>query len=239
MGKVMRASPIPSAQDPNLARIEAFLTNWKLHLPASKRDTVLDPSTGQVDEMLFQAHMMHHAISILLHQPHSQLDSSPAASVTSCAPHLDVAHGNSFNTHTHRTLAAAANITLLVTAPTQITTHTHFFTCVLTLSSIVHLSKWALSSVQYDDDDLRQHIRLCTGALSHLSRVWPAAERARGQVRGVAREIYQAKKAVQGNSDFWFGVTREQMMRSISADDTIFHEVLEVDDGGQKQIESN
>ncbi|KAG9253914.1 N-terminal binuclear Zn cluster-containing/DNA binding domain-containing protein [Emericellopsis atlantica] len=227
LGKLMRTPPITDPADDNLVRVETLLTNWRLHLPPSKRNP-LDGHTGRVDEMLFQAHMMLHATSIILHQPHSQLDSSPAANITSCAPHQAVQANArpAFNTHTRHTIESATAISRLVTLPVpSLTTHTHFFTCVLTLSSIVHLSKWALDFVQYDDDDLRQLLRLNVGALSELSRVWPAADRARGQVRGVASEVYQAKKAVQAAPQFWFGLTREQVMSSIAADDGIIEDV--------------
>ncbi|KFH41797.1 Conidial development protein fluffy-like protein [Hapsidospora chrysogenum ATCC 11550] len=227
LGKFMRTDAIQGPDDPNLARIEALLTNWRLHLPPSKRDPL--DRDGRVDEMMFQAHMMVHATSILLHQPHSQLDSSPASSVTSCAPHQAVlTTGHPFNAHTRHVIASATAISHLVTLPAaSLASHTHFFTCVLTLSSIVHLSKWALRFVQYDDDDLRQLLRLNVAALSELARVWPAAERARGQVRGVAADIYRAKKQVQAAPQFWFGLTREQVMSSIAADDSIIEEISE------------
>lgn len=52
----MRTPPIFGPDDENLARIEALLTNWRMHLPESKRDALRH--NGQADEMIFQAHMM-------------------------------------------------------------------------------------------------------------------------------------------------------------------------------------
>ena len=37
-------------------RLDAHLVNWKMHLPDSKRELI--NSDGQLDEMLFQAHMI-------------------------------------------------------------------------------------------------------------------------------------------------------------------------------------
>lgn len=224
----MRTPPITGPDDENLGRIETLLTNWRLHLPPSKRDPL--DKNGRIDEMMFQAHMMVNATSILLHQPHSELDSSPAESVNSCAPHQAVlTTGKPFNSHTRHVISSASAISRLVTLPrpptVALTCHTHFFTCVITLSSIVHLSKWALRFVQYDDDDLRQLLRLNIGALSELSHVWPAADRARGQVRSVATEIYQAKKQVQATPHFWLGLTTDQVSSSIAADDHIIEEL--------------
>lgn len=59
LGKFMRVPPIFGPEDENLARIEALLTNWRLHLPSSKKDALNQKL--QSDEMIFQANMMTHA----------------------------------------------------------------------------------------------------------------------------------------------------------------------------------
>ncbi|KAJ0309161.1 hypothetical protein COL516b_003059 [Colletotrichum fioriniae] len=223
LGKFMRVPPIYGPDDENLGRIEALLTNWRLHLPLSKKDALNQKL--QSDEMIFQANMMTNATSIMLHQPHSQLDSSPTRSVTSCAPHRPVPSGDLFNSHTNHTIASAAEISKMITHRVPLLSHTHFFTCVVTLSSIVHLSKWALFFIPHDDDDLRQQIRLNIGALNKLSAVWKAAGNASGQVKGVAQEIYRSKKASQINPTYWQGFTQDEVMNSIAADETIMNDI--------------
>ena len=42
--------------EPVIDRLDAHLVNWKLHLPERKRELIT--SDGQLDEMLFQAHMI-------------------------------------------------------------------------------------------------------------------------------------------------------------------------------------
>ncbi|KAK8026482.1 hypothetical protein PG991_003538 [Apiospora marii] len=224
LGRMMRLPDNVFPGDENVDRIEALLSNWRMHLPESKRDCL--NKDGQLDEMMFQAHMINHACTIILHQPHSQLDSSPARDVTACAPHQIVKSGDHFNTHTKHIITAAAAISKMVTYAVPITSHTHFFTCVLTLSSIVHLSKWALYFVHPgNDEDLRQQIRLNIGALNKLSGVWKAAGRASGQVRGVAQEIYRAKKERQENAQFWVGYTQEEIVSSIASDESIMSDI--------------
>ncbi|KAJ3527993.1 hypothetical protein NM208_g10430 [Fusarium decemcellulare] len=223
LGKFMRVPPIFGPEDENLARIETLLTNWRLHLPDSKKDALY--KDGRLDEMMFQAHMMTHATSILLHQPHSQLDSSPTRPVNSCAPHAPVPSGDSFNAHTKHTIQSASEISNLITHRVPLLSHTHFFTCVVTLSSIVHLSKWALFYVPHDDDNLRQLIRLNIGALTKMSLVWGNAERAGRQVKGVAQEIYRAKKQQQLAPQYWLGLSQEEVMNSIATDDSIINEI--------------
>jgi len=59
LGKFMRVPPIFGPNDENVTKIEALLTNWRMHLPQSKRDAL--NKHGQLDEMMFQALMMTHA----------------------------------------------------------------------------------------------------------------------------------------------------------------------------------
>ncbi|KFG82049.1 glucoamylase [Metarhizium anisopliae] len=223
LGKLMRAPPIFGPEDENLGKIETLLTNWRLHLPPSKRDAL--QKNGQLDEMMFQAHMMNQATSIMLHQPHSQLDSSPTQHINSCAPHQAIPAGDLFNSHTRHTIESANSISTMITHRVSLLSHTHFFTCVITLSSIVHLSRWALFFIPHDDDDLRQQIRLNIGALNRLSEVWGAADRARGQVKAVAQEIYKVKKQQRSNSQFWLGLSQEEMLNTIATDDSIINEI--------------
>ncbi|CAK7273944.1 hypothetical protein SEPCBS119000_005917 [Sporothrix epigloea] len=228
LGRMMRCPPILFPNDENLEKIESLLSNWRMHLPLSKRDDL--NKHCELDEMMFQAHFINHACTILLHQPHSQLDSSPTRSVTSCAPHRHVPSGDAFNAHTRHTITAACEISKMVTQAVPLLSHTHFFTCVITLSSIVHLSKWALYYIQ-DEGDLRQQIRLNIGALNRLSEVWKAANTASGQVKGVAQEIYRAKKAQQINPAFWVGFTQDEMIDSLNTDEGImsdFESILPV-----------
>ncbi|SPQ22826.1 0cd70503-b460-4a15-8b93-befa491fb7ab [Thermothielavioides terrestris] len=225
LGRLMRMPPVMFPGDENVNRVQSLLTNWRMHLPDSKRDDL--NKNCQLDEMMFQAHFITHACTIILHQPLSQLDTSPVQAVNSCAPHRPVPSGEAFNTHTRHTLSAAAEISQMITQAgagvDDVTRHTHFFTCVITLSSIVHLSRWALYFVD-DEDHLRQQIRLNIGALRRLSRVWKAADTAWAQVKGVAQEIYRGKKAQQISPAFWVGFTQEQMISSINADEGIMSE---------------
>jgi len=113
-----------------------------------------------------------------------------------------------------------------VTHRAPLLSHTHFFICVVSLSSIVHLSRWAqwLLGPQ-DDDDLRQLIRLNIGALDRLGLMWSSAAVAAGQVRGVAQEIYRTKKARQIEPSYWAGLTQGEVVSVITTDETIMNEI--------------
>ncbi|KAH8658048.1 hypothetical protein BX600DRAFT_384928 [Xylariales sp. PMI_506] len=222
MGRLMRMPRNKFPDDEGVARIDTFLTNWILHLPRSKKDCL--DNQCQPDEMMFQAQFIHYACTIMLHQPLSQLDSSSTRTVTSCASYRHVSSGDILNGHTRHTISAAQAISKLITQGAPMLSHTHFFTCVVTLSSIVHLSKWALCLVD-DDEDVRQLIRLNIGALNKLSQVWRAAVTASAQVNGVAQEIYREKKIRQVTPAFWVGLSQEQITNSLHTDMAIMNDL--------------
>lgn len=59
LGRFMRTPNMMFPEDEGIARVEALLTNWKIHLPDSKRDDL--NKNCQLDEMMFQAHFITHA----------------------------------------------------------------------------------------------------------------------------------------------------------------------------------
>ena len=60
LGYMMHNMPqAPFPDDSRIPHIESLLTNWRLHLPESKRDDL--GKHCQLDEMMFQAHFITHA----------------------------------------------------------------------------------------------------------------------------------------------------------------------------------
>ncbi|KIN03155.1 hypothetical protein OIDMADRAFT_40788 [Oidiodendron maius Zn] len=170
-------------------RVENQLANWRLHLPNSKQE-YFDLS-GQVDELLFQAHMITHVSAILLHRQFSQLNTSASQSITSCAPHARGAPGSHLNgIHTVRTVQSATDITRLISLPGSLVKHTHFFTCAIALASIIHLSCWSVSNSIDEGHDLEGLVRMSIGGLKAMANVWPSAQKVLSQVTRVAQEIF-------------------------------------------------
>lgn len=161
---------------------------------------------------------------MLLHRELSELDSHVARDVSACAPHKPIIPGQSYNIHAANTIQAAQEISKLIQLPVPLLKHTHFFTCVVTLASIVHLSCWSALMSIIRDDDLKQQLRLNTGALKTLWQVWPSAGKAFGQVKGVAQEIYAAKKQA-AEVGLWANLTDEEVMRSMIEDQSIMEEL--------------
>jgi hypothetical protein len=193
LGKYFRSPPVLGPEDPTLSNIESLLTHWRLYLPERKRDSV--SADGTVDEMMFQAHMMINATSILIHFPYAQLNPSATKRIDSCAPSEPVVPGFTFNSHTRHAIHAADEISKLIAPAVDLIAHTPFFVCVVTLSSIVHINRWgSFIHAGQDDSLLRQQISLNIGALNRLSQVWQSARVAKEQVRSVAKEISQARR---------------------------------------------
>ncbi|KAL6808468.1 hypothetical protein J3E69DRAFT_185177 [Trichoderma sp. SZMC 28015] len=198
LGKFLRLPPICNPEDPNVKELELLLTSWRLHLPHFKRHML--QQDGEPDEMIFQAYMITYAILILLYQPYCRFDIKPAQAIDTCAP-VQTTLGNDYvDYYTTETVSSATAISAMITQKSLLS-HTHFFTCALTLSSIVHLSHWALLSPDARDSASRESIRLNLGALKLRARVWPAAAEAQAQVAAVAKTIYRIKKTESAESN--------------------------------------
>lgn len=239
MGQFIQRQPISRHDSEAVRRVEATLTNWKLHLPEHKHEAL--QRSGKHDEMMFQALMMHHAMSIMLHQPLSQLDTSVAEPIDSCASPehmrpqtqtlmLTPSTFSAADTHAVRTIAAATAISDLVTHREAMLRHSHFFACVVTLSSIVHFSHWALATEffakpadgEHGSSDIRQSIKLNIGALRALAHVWPAASTACLQVQSVAREIRNMRNRTLPTSQLPGDSIEMNLAQALAVDDALW-----------------
>ena len=61
LGRILKLPKFPDTDEAAVDRIDAHVVNWKLHLPVSKTATLLVSGDGQLDEILFQAHMITQA----------------------------------------------------------------------------------------------------------------------------------------------------------------------------------
>ncbi len=59
LGRMMRMPPVMFPDDQVIDRVQSLLTNWRIHLPDTKRDDL--SKNCQLDEMMFQAHFITHA----------------------------------------------------------------------------------------------------------------------------------------------------------------------------------
>ena len=59
LGRILSLRKFPDSDEAAVDRVDAHVVNWKLHLPNSKKSFI--SGDGQLDEILFQAHMITEA----------------------------------------------------------------------------------------------------------------------------------------------------------------------------------
>ncbi|KAM3503313.1 hypothetical protein MY11210_008766 [Beauveria gryllotalpidicola] len=218
LGKVIQNFEAAEVDANVHAQLEVLLSSWRHNLPASKHDSL--QRDGRPDEMMFQAHMLNHTTSILLHRSRAQLDLAPARTIDACAPPAATPESDGraaahprVSLHAHHVVAAANEIGKLMTHRTPLTLHTHFFICAVVLASIVQLGAWSGG-----DDAVREQVRLCIGALRQMSSVWGLASKALDQVREVAGQVHFMRTQSRQMEQFLVDVTEEDMMSMFAAD---------------------
>ncbi|KAM3431827.1 hypothetical protein MY4824_006929 [Beauveria thailandica] len=233
LGKVIQHYEAAEVDANVHAQLEVLLSSWRHNLPASKRDSL--QRDGRPDEMMFQAHMLNHTTSILLHRSRAQLDLGPTQAIDACAPpdadaaatvesdgRAAAAHHARVSLHARHVATAANEIGKLMTHRTPLTLHTHFFICAVVLASIVQLGAWSGGGGGGgggdDDDGMREQVRLCIGALRQMSSVWGLATKALGQVREVAGHVHFVRTQSRQMEQFLVDVTEEDMMSMFAAD---------------------
>ncbi|KAF1914215.1 hypothetical protein BDU57DRAFT_519081 [Ampelomyces quisqualis] len=212
LGKVFECARLESTFEYHAVDVvDQYLCNWRLHLPPSKLDIVND---GHVDEVLFQAHMVNAGSTIMLHRPRSNLGFGRVEGVNICVqPGQVLLPTQTREIHTAKCLTSAENISSLIRLPGQLLYHTPFFTCVVVMASVVHLSYWSFLVPDGQDDIIKQSIRLDVGTLQQYSNTWPIANIVLGQVRGVAHTLFSSKKAM--SIHLWSNIDQHDIIRNV------------------------
>jgi hypothetical protein len=108
-------------------------------------------------------------------------------------------------------LQAAEDISRLITLPTALQKHSPFFTCVVVVASVVHLSYWSFLVPDGQDEKIKSLIRLDTGSLQTLATWWPVANTVLKQVRGVANVMFHSKKSM--SIHMWSSIANDDILR--------------------------
>ncbi|TLD38509.1 hypothetical protein E2P81_ATG01052 [Venturia nashicola] len=212
--KVFMASCGQGAASHLLDSADVHLRTWALQLPVEKRNPI--DRMGCMDEVLFEAHMIVSACTIMLHRPRSDLNLDEVEKVKTCV----AAHGSTplpggcKDVHTVKAMQAARDISGLVLLPCPMIKHTPFFSCAVTMSSIVFLSYWSFIALESDDAFIKDNVKLNIGVLKTLGELWPIANTVLGQVKGVAQELFQSRKALS-NAFSQAQVTRQEIFQGM------------------------
>jgi hypothetical protein len=81
------------------------------------------------------------------------------------------------------------------------------------MASVVFLSYWSFILTADGDSAIKEHIKLNIGVLKRQGEIWPIAHTILGQVRGVAQEIFQSRKAL--TNEYLPNVTREEAFQGM------------------------
>lgn len=153
----------------------------------------------------------------MLHRPRSDLNLEDVEKVRTCV----AAHGSSplpggsKDVHTVKAMQAAKDICGLILLPCPMIKHTPFFSCAVTMSSIVFLSYWSFIAPESGGDTfIKDNIRLNIGILKTLGDLWPIANTVLGQIKGVAQELFQSRKALS-NAFSQAQVTRQEIFQGM------------------------
>jgi hypothetical protein len=123
----------------------------------------------------------------VLHIPYSDLI-IPTSAITGFTPYLHSSKDQPSNSHTARTLQAAASISEHTRHLTDMRYRSHFLACVVALAALIHLASWT-GFCPHDEDARRQSVRLDIGIMKQFAQVWPLGEVVLTQMKSAASTI--------------------------------------------------
>ncbi|KAF4832388.1 hypothetical protein CGCTS75_v004555 [Colletotrichum tropicale] len=171
---------------------DSIIDAWSLLLPKERRNVM--SKTGQVDELMFQAHLLIGVASIGLHRPLSDLRFTPVEDVSSCArePPVDNPSSDLINVHTVRVLRAAESQIRLLALPRPFH-HTPFTTCMVSEGTLALLSACNFLLKGKQLAIARDQIRLTIGCLKALGEFWPRTAKNVSEIQTIARHVLGLK----------------------------------------------
>ena len=188
-------------QGQSMEDMETALTNWFLFLPPHKM-SVID-GEGNVDEILFQAHMIVNSCLIMVHLPRSNLASTAVDHTQiTCAGNTAPRCLSSAHNHAAKAMIAAKNMNNLISTTIENTKHSPFFVCAIALSVVMQLSACSVRACKCLDPH-QAKISMAIGALKVMGTVWPLAITVMQQVRATAKHVLAigVKRSHQNISD--------------------------------------
>ncbi|KAM0354956.1 hypothetical protein ACHAPU_000797 [Fusarium lateritium] len=188
LGRVLLINQMKNTSHDHTQSIENSLLSWSNHLPTEKLEIV--DSYGNIDEMMFQAHMIIALASMLLHLPRSNLHSL-LADVKD--PFLPIAQNHPLSTSTLliqgiKATDASRRISDCISLCPNVPKHTPFVIPALALCGFIQLA----TSRGHPDECFEHHynrVTLVLGCLKNARRMWRMAESEYDRLRCCASEL--------------------------------------------------
>ncbi|KAJ5623843.1 hypothetical protein N7510_000152 [Penicillium lagena] len=168
---------------------DSILNGWLLLLPKSRKQVM--SKTGEINELMFQAHLLIHVATIGLHRPFSDLKFNPVEDISSCArePPPDNPTPDLINVHAVRVLRSVEAQIRLLALPVRQFHHTPFVTCMISEGTLALLSACNFLLKGKDMMIARNQIRMTIGCLKELGEVWPRTARNMREIQTIAHHV--------------------------------------------------
>jgi hypothetical protein len=174
----------------HLQAVENALVSWINHLPPKKLDIV--DSYGNVDEMMFQAHLTIAYAAMLLHLPRSDLPTVLSQSQPDDRfwPGLTGQLSSTFTrlVHSIKATEASRRISDAISVCPNVSKHTPFIIPALTLCGLIQLA----TSTSHSEECFDHHcnrVTLILGCLKSTQRTWKLAESLYHGLRSSAADV--------------------------------------------------
>lgn len=199
---IRRVCPLPTGSDPDPDDLEAAdeaIAAWNLDPP--KISSVSCDSSGKVDYMLLQAHLLMQVAAIFLHAPRTNLPiSAPRAMGVTCLRGDGSGQGTEARgLHAAKSVAASEEICDLAAAPwLRGGGHTPLLLCGFVLGCAVQIAASSGGSGTDNPrrmEQSRRRVVLMLSALKFLGRTWPLAQDALSRFQPVADSVFSPRSA--------------------------------------------
>ncbi|KAJ5089770.1 hypothetical protein N7532_008454 [Penicillium argentinense] len=180
---------------------DSALDGWLLLLPKDRKQVLT--KTGEIDELMFQAHLLIHVATIGIHRPLSDLKFNPVEDVSSCArqPPPDTPIPELVNVHTVRVLRAVEAQIRLLALPVRPFRHTPFTTCMISEGTLALLSACHFLLKGSKLAIARDQIRMTIGCLKALGEYWPRTARNVREIQTIAHHVLRLGSRITSSND--------------------------------------
>ncbi|KAK2018376.1 hypothetical protein LZ32DRAFT_625157 [Colletotrichum eremochloae] len=173
---------------------DSIIEGWSILLPRDRKQVMT--KTGEIDELLFQAHL-------LINVPLSDLRFNPVEEVSSCArePPQETAKPELVNIHTVRVLRSVGEQIRLLAMPVRPFHHSPFVTCMISEGTLALLSACNFLLKGKELAIARDQIRMSIGCLKTLGETWPRTARNVQEIQTIARHVLRVGSKAMSNSN--------------------------------------
>ncbi|KAK2023246.1 hypothetical protein LX32DRAFT_667476 [Colletotrichum zoysiae] len=173
---------------------DSIIEGWSLLLPRDRKQVM--EKTGEIDELLFQAHL-------LINVPLSDLRFNPVEIVSSCArePPQENAKPELVNIHTVRVLRSVEAQIRLLAMPVRPFRHSPFVTCMTSEGTLALLSACNFLLKGKEKAIARDQIRMSIGCLKALGEIWPRTARNVQEIQTIAQHVLRVGPKATSNSN--------------------------------------